>query len=99
MVKIKSIIKKYNDVHVIDDVSVQIEPGTITSFIGPNGAGKSTLISMIRRLISRNAGDITIDGKDIADIKDSELAKRISILKQTNTTHATLTVKELVSFR
>src|SRR5690625_962219 len=98
MVKVKSVSKQYNDVNVIDDVSVQIEPGTITSFIGPNGAGKSTLISMISRLISRDAGDITIDGKDIADIKDSELAKRISILKQTNTTHVKLTVKELVSF-
>src|SRR5690625_5516901 len=53
---------------------------------------------MISRLISRDAGDITIDGKDIADIKDSELAKKISILKQTNTTHVKLTVKELVSF-
>ena len=98
MVKVKSVSKQYNDVNVIDDVSIQIEPGTITSFIGPNGAGKSTLISMISRLISRDAGDITIDGKDIADIKDSELAKKISILKQTNTTHVKLTVKELVSF-
>src|SRR5690625_5178320 len=98
MVKVKSVSKQYNDVNVIDDVSVQIAPGTITSFIVPNGAGKSTLISMISRLISRDAGDITIDGKDIADIKDSELAKIISILKQTNTTHVKLTVKELVSF-
>src|SRR5690625_7401163 len=98
MVKVKSVSKQYNDVNVIDDVSVQIEPATITSFIGPNGAGKSTLISMISRLMSRDAGDITIEGKDIADIKDSELAKRISILQQPNTTHVKLTVKELLSF-
>ncbi len=98
MVKVKGVSKKYNDVNVIDDVSVHIERGTITSFIGPNGAGKSTLISMISRLIARDAGEITIDGIDIADIKDSELAKKISILKQSNATNVKLTVRELVSF-
>lgn len=98
MVKVKSVSKKYNDKNVIEDVSVQIERGTITSFIGPNGAGKSTLISMISRLISKDAGEITIDGEDIADIKDSDLAKKISILKQSNSTNVKLTIKELVSF-
>src|SRR5690625_1287945 len=98
MVKVKSVSKQYNDVNVIDDVSVKIETGTITSFIGPKDAGKRTLISMISRLISRDTGDITINGKEIADIKDNTLAKRIYILKITNTTHVKLTVKELVSF-
>lgn len=98
MVNIKSVSKQYNDKSVIEDVSLKIERGTITSFIGPNGAGKSTLISMISRLISKDAGEITIDGEDIIDVKNGDLAKKISILKQANTTNVKLTVKELVSF-
>ncbi|WP_106495009.1 iron ABC transporter ATP-binding protein [Lentibacillus sp. Marseille-P4043] len=98
MVNIKGVFKKYNHKKVIDDVSVNIEKGTITSFIGPNGAGKSTLISMISRLITKDDGEITIDGEDITKAKNNELAKKISILKQSNAINLRLTIRELVSF-
>ncbi|MFC2947874.1 iron ABC transporter ATP-binding protein [Virgibacillus sediminis] len=98
MVNIKNVFKTYNQKKVIDDVSVEIEKGTITSFIGPNGAGKSTLISMVSRLIAKDDGAITIDGEDILQVKNNELAKKISILKQTNAINLKLTVRELVSF-
>lgn len=98
MMSVKSVSKKYHDKNVIEDVSLEIERGTITSFIGPNGAGKSTLISMISRLISKDTGEIIIEGENIGDIKNSELAKKISILKQSNSTNVKLTIKELVSF-
>src|SRR5690625_803384 len=98
MVMIKSVSKIYNNKKVVEDVSLKIDKGTITSFIGPNGAGKSTLISMISRLISKDTGEITIGGKDIRTVKDNELAKKISILKQSNAVNLKLTVRELVSF-
>lgn len=98
MVDIKNVFKKYNQKKVIDDVSVSIKKGAITSFIGPNGAGKSTLISMVSRLIAKDDGNITIDGKDILESKNKELAKKISILKQSNTINLKLTIRELVSF-
>ncbi|HLR67375.1 iron ABC transporter ATP-binding protein [Virgibacillus alimentarius] len=98
MVDIKSVFKKYNKKNVVEDVSVKIEKGTITSFIGPNGAGKSTLISMISRLIAKDDGEITIDGKDITKAKGKDLAKKISILKQSNSINLKLTIRELVSF-
>ncbi|MUV38435.1 Taurine-transporting ATPase [Lentibacillus sp. JNUCC-1] len=98
MVDIKNVFKSFNEKPVIEDVSVSIEKGTITSFIGPNGAGKSTLISMVSRLISKDNGDISIDGKDIMKTKNNELAKKISILKQSNAINLKLTVRELVAF-
>src|SRR5699024_8416574 len=98
MVDIKGVFKSYNNRPVIEDVSVTIPKGKITSFIGPNGAGKSTLISMVSRLIAKDEGIITIDGEDISKAKESELAKKISILKQSNTMNVKLTVRELISF-
>ncbi|HLS09073.1 ABC transporter ATP-binding protein [Lentibacillus sp.] len=98
MVDLKRVFKKYNQKNVINDVSVSVEKGTITSFIGPNGAGKSTLISMISRLIAKDEGDITIDGKDITKQKNNDMAKKISILKQSNNVNLRLTIRELVSF-
>lgn len=98
MVDIKHLFKTYNQKKVVDDVSLTIEKGTITSFIGPNGAGKSTLISMISRLIAKDEGEITIDGYDIMQTKNNDLAKKLSILKQSNSINLKLTVRELISF-
>jgi len=98
MVKIKNVSKIYNDKKVVEDVSLTIEKGTITSFIGPNGAGKSTLISMISRLITQDGGEITLGGEDLNKAKHNDLAKKISILKQSNAINLKLTIRELVSF-
>lgn len=98
MVDIKGVFKAYNKKPVIEDVSLTIPKGKITSFIGPNGAGKSTLISMISRLIAKDAGMITIDGKDISEADDKDLARKISILNQSNSMNVKLTVRELISF-
>src|SRR5699024_6366843 len=98
MVDIKGVFKSYHQKKVIDDVSLYIPKGKITSFIGPNGAGKSTLISMISRLIAKGEGIITIDGKDITEVKDEKLARKISIFKQSNTTNVQFTIIDLVSF-
>lgn len=98
MVTLKGVSKKYNNYSVVEDVSLTIEKGKITSFIGPNGAGKSTLISMVSRLIARDEGEIMIEGEDILSAKSNDLAKKISILKQSNAINLKLSVRELVSF-
>lgn len=98
MIEVKNIVKQYGDKSVVDLVSTKIRKGMITSFIGPNGAGKSTLLSIISRLTSKNKGEIIIDGKDLEKWDSSELAKKVSILKQSNHINIRLTVRELVSF-
>lgn len=98
MVGLKNVFKMYNRKNVVKDVSIEIKKGTITSFIGPNGAGKSTVISMISRLIAKDHGEITIDGEDITKAKNNAMAKKISILKQSNSINLKLTVRELISF-
>lgn len=62
MIEIKNVTKRYGHRKVIDNVSLNIEKGRITSFIGPNGAGKSTLLSIISRLITKDEGQVFIDG-------------------------------------
>ncbi|WP_078578101.1 iron ABC transporter ATP-binding protein [Salipaludibacillus agaradhaerens] len=98
MVEALKLFKRYGNKPVVKDVSVNIQKGKITTFIGPNGAGKSTLLSMISRLIVKDEGEVRIEGKEISGIKDRELAKKISILKQTNHINIRLTVRDLVSF-
>lgn len=98
MVQVMNVTKKYDETPVVDDVSVTIKQGQITSFIGPNGAGKSTLLAMISRLIAKDEGEVKIGDKDITKTKSRELAKKLAILKQSNEMNARLTVRELISF-
>lgn len=98
MIEIKGLSKIFRKKSVVDNVSITIEKGTITSFIGPNGAGKSTLLSMISRLLDADSGEVLLDKKNINQWKSTEFAKRVSILKQANFINVRLTVRELVSF-
>lgn len=98
MIEVQNIVKKYGECKVLDNVSLKIPKGKITSFIGPNGAGKSTLLSIISRLIDKDCGEVYIDGKEISRWDSKELAKNISILKQFNNINIRLTVRDLVGF-
>lgn len=98
MIEIKNISKSYGEKNVVDNVSTLIREGKITAFIGPNGAGKSTLLSVISRLIPKKSGEVIIDGRRMEEWEDSELAKKISILKQSNNINIRLTVEDLVAF-
>ena len=98
MIKLKNLSKKYNEKTVVDNVSVNIKTGKITSFIWPHGAGKSTLLSAVSRLIKHDVGEIMIDKKEINSWKSNELSKKVAILKQANNLNVRLTIRELVSF-
>ncbi|OCB96296.1 Autoinducer 2 import ATP-binding protein LsrA [Bacillus amyloliquefaciens] len=98
MVEVKNVSKQYGGKVVLEKTSLSIQKGRLTSFIGPNGAGKSTLLSIMSRLIKTDSGEITVDGQEIGSCKSNDLAKKISILKQTNQINIRLTIKDLVSF-
>lgn len=95
---IEGLTKKYDNKTVVDSVTFEIPKGKVMSLIGPNGAGKSTVMGIISRLVARDAGLVSFDGKDISKWKSRELAKRLAILTQSNNIQMKLTVRELVTF-
>lgn len=98
MIEVHGVTKQYGNDVVVDNVSLEIQKGGITSLIGPNGAGKSTLLSMMSRLTSMDSGSVTVDGMDVSTTPNDVLARRLSILRQQNHFEARLTVEELVTF-
>ena len=98
MIRIEHVSRSYGDVRVVDDVSLEIPAGGITSIIGANGAGKSTLLSVVARLLDADSGRVTVDGLDVATTKGPVLARRLSVLRQENSMSVRLTVRELVAF-
>ena len=62
---------------VVDDVSMVIEPRTITTIVGTSGSGKSTLLRMINRLVEPTSGRVLIDGNDTTAEPAHLLRRRI----------------------
>jgi len=98
LIQIQNLDKSIQNKPILKDINVDIKKGRLTSLIGPNGAGKSTLLSAISRLFEYEKGTITIEDKSVLDYKSDDLAKKLSILKQTNHTEMNITVEQLVNF-
>lgn len=62
MIETRSLTKRYGSKTVVDNISVQIQPGVVTGFLGPNGAGKSTTMRMLLGLERPTSGTALIDG-------------------------------------
>ena len=69
MIKIEHLSKKFGDLEVLKDVTVEIKTGEVISIIGPSGTGKSTFLRCINLLDRPSGGSIRIDGVDILDPK------------------------------
>ena len=68
MLKINSLVKSFGGLLATDNLSFEVELGTIHAVIGPNGAGKTTLIRQITGETKPDSGTIIFDGKDLSDI-------------------------------
>lgn len=77
MISIKNVSKRYGDATVVNNVSMDVEKGSITVIVGTSGSGKSTLMRMINRLVSMSDGHILMDGRDITAIPETELRRGI----------------------
>ncbi|MFA5126901.1 MAG: ABC transporter ATP-binding protein [Patescibacteria group bacterium] len=62
IIETKNLVKRFNGVHAVDQLSLGIEKGKITGIIGPNGSGKTTFINLLSGIIEIDNGEIIIDG-------------------------------------
>lgn len=65
---------------VVKDISFSVEAGKILTLIGPNGAGKSTILKSITRQLEILSGTVYLSGKSMKDMRESELAKQLSMV-------------------
>jgi iron complex transport system ATP-binding protein len=72
---------------VLDRVSVSIDRGSIVGLLGPNGSGKTTLLRILSGVLKPAAGDVTLDGRRVAEMSRRELARCLAVVPQD--THST----------
>jgi ATP-binding cassette subfamily B protein len=67
---------------VLEDVNLDVEPGSVVALVGPTGVGKTTLSLLIPRFYDVSEGAITVEGHDVRDLTLESLRRQISIVLQ-----------------
>lgn len=69
LIQVQNLVKKFGDMEVLKDISVDIYKGDVVCVIGPSGSGKSTFLRCLNRLEEPSGGHILFEGADIVDKK------------------------------
>ncbi len=73
-IELRNVTLTYDDRVILDDVSFAVKPGETKILMGGSGTGKSTVLKLVLGLIKPDSGRILIDGEDITDLNERELA-------------------------
>lgn len=93
IIEVKNLSKSFGEVKAVNDISFDVEAGSLFAFLGVNGAGKSTTIDMISTTLQPDAGEVTISGH-VLGRDDDAIRHEIGIVFQDSLLDANLTVRE-----
>ena len=95
IIETKNLVKIYGQRKVVNNVSLQVEQGTIVGLLGPNGAGKTTTFYMVVGIAKPDSGTVTLDGEDISQYSMYQRARLgIGYLPQEASIFRKMTVEE-----
>lgn len=98
LMEVKHVSFSYGKNTILSDLSFSVKEGNITTVMGANGCGKSTLFSLMTKNQTPGKGKILLEGKNIANLRFIDFAKRVSIVHQYNSAADDITVERLVSY-
>src|SRR3954447_25724936 len=84
-IEFRGLTKRFGDITAVDDLSLELNAGSITGFLGPNGAGKTTTLRMLVGLVAPTAGMATFDGRRYVDL--DEPARHVGAVLEASSFH------------
>lgn len=98
IINVKNLKKNYGPVQAVKSIDFYVEKGSLFAFLGPNGAGKTTTINILSTLLSKDEGDIEINGEKIGGNED-KIRSSIGIVFQEGVLDPLLSIKENLEVR
>ncbi|MCM1137476.1 MAG: ABC transporter ATP-binding protein [Duncaniella sp.] len=99
-IRVENLVTGYSDKHkkisITNGINSSLYSGELTCLLGPNGAGKSTLLKTLSGFLPPLSGDVIIEGKNLEEYKDSDLAKVIGVVLTEKISLNNMSVYELV---
>lgn len=96
MLRTNNVSYRIDDFYLVKNVTSQFNIGEFTVIMGQNGAGKSTLLRLLAKSLTPSEGNVFLNGKDIKEFKELELAKIRAVLSQHYDISFPLTVEEII---
>jgi sulfate/thiosulfate transport system ATP-binding protein len=96
MIEARGIVKRFGDFAALDDVSVEVEAGSLTALLGPSGSGKSTLLRVIAGLERPDEGHVCLEGRDVTNVSPQQ--RGVGFVFQHYAAFKHMTVAENVAF-
>ena len=96
--EVRNLSFSYGSNQILNDISLMISKGKITTIMGANGCGKSTLFSLMTKNLNPDHGKVFLYGKNIHKLKLNEFARKVSIVHQYNQAADDITVERLISY-
>jgi len=96
MIEARHIVKRFGAFTALDDVTVEVEVGSLTALLGPSGSGKSTLLRVIAGLERPDAGQVCLDGSDVTNVSPQQ--RGVGFVFQHYAAFKHMTVRENVAF-
>jgi sulfate transport system ATP-binding protein len=93
---VKNVSKRFGDFTALDDVSLEVEGGSLTALLGPSGSGKSTLLRIIAGLEYPDAGEIVISGEDATALSPQK--RNVGFVFQHYAAFKHMTVRDNIAF-
>ena len=87
----------YDGKPLIEQIEIGVRRGEILTLIGPNGSGKSTILKTIIRQLRAIAGTIVLEGRDMAGMRENEIAKKMAILMTERFKGELMTCRDVVA--
>ena len=81
-VELRGVSFSYAKRPILEDVSLALRAGEVTAILGPNGCGKSTTVKLINRQLTPCAGNVMLEGRDVAGMGRKEVARHVAVLGQ-----------------
>ena len=97
IIEVKNLVKKFDDVTAVNDISFEVKKGEIFAFLGPNGAGKSTTIKILTTLLRPTSGSLVLDGHNPVS-ESNEVRRSFGIVFQDPSLDDELTAWENMEF-
>jgi ABC-type branched-subunit amino acid transport system ATPase component len=92
----RGLTKNYGGVTALDDVSLEVVPGTVTALIGPNGSGKSTCLRVLSGAVQADSGSVLLDERELPSGTEPRLRSGIARTLQRTEVFPEMTVLEHV---
>ena len=104
--EVRDLVKSFSldgaTINAVDGVSFQVKSGEFVALVGPSGSGKTTMLSILAALLTPTAGQVLIDGQDLAQMNEKKRVKlrreKIGFTFQSNNLIPYLTARENVEF-